>query len=254
MRFPALRSPRRSRGGRCRTRFASRCPIRARVPTTSRASRCCLLPRVRPSGDSCIGQNLGDGSRVRDAARCSFGFSWWVSELAVFPGFILSLKKTERINAMRTRFQSRKSDISHDFPGRWPCVPPEFFHNIFKTCALRRRGNPRVARIYIQQPLQHSTNSIRYIRPAQRQRGSANGQSQLSRARGARTDTQPSTRARAFQNTKTNALALGRGDFVYSVFHCGSHATSSQSFSALKICSSMRSGRHASSSQMISQF
>ena len=46
-RFPCVSaphaSPRRSRARRCRARFASRCPIRARVPTTSRASRCGLL-------------------------------------------------------------------------------------------------------------------------------------------------------------------------------------------------------------------
>lgn len=61
-RFPCVSaphaSPRRSRARRCRARFASRCPIRARVPTTSRASRCGPLRASSLVGTVSSGQNL----------------------------------------------------------------------------------------------------------------------------------------------------------------------------------------------------
>lgn len=211
-RFPCVSaphaSPRRSRARRCRARFASRCPIRARVPTTSRTSRCGLLRASSLVGTVSSGQNLVV-ARPSGPPRCEKKNG----EASVFVALAVSLSsgaqsdkqgntyrsqippyafpvtqkrassgKRRRIFPRQTRQlrgnpkffavcfrvrrlctqRSRARFFGRSFTFRFFFAHGDISH--FKTSALRRGGDPRVACIYIQQPRQHSTGSIRQQR------------------------------------------------------------------------------------------
>jgi len=136
-RFPCVSaphaSPRRSRARRCRARFASRCPIRARVPTTSRASRCGLLRASSLCGDSFVRPKSGCRASER-TPRCTRGSVCLA--LAVFPA--PSLKKQVNTVPLSICVSSHaKASFERENGG----------FSVEKT-TRQRRGNPKLFAVF----------------------------------------------------------------------------------------------------------
>ena len=144
-RFPCVSAPSappgRSHAGWYRVPFASRCPIRVDVPTTSRASRCGLSPRVLP---------VGTVARIPRSSRSSRSFPEFHS--------VIQSEKIGQEYESHMQLQSCKSEISHEFPktnerqatkgvlmmrcARWRSISQHF-----KTCALDAAAT-RASRAY----------------------------------------------------------------------------------------------------------
>ena len=159
-RFPCVSAPSappgRSHAGWYRVPFASRCPIRVDVPTTSRASRCGLSPRVLP---------VGTVARIPRSSRSSRSFPEFHSVIqseknrsGIRIAYAITVMQKRNFARISKNKRETGNERCADDAMRTMAIDISTFQNL----RARRRGDSRVTRVYIQQPRHHSTDSMRY--------------------------------------------------------------------------------------------